>query len=105
MNDPAIQTVVSASAQYAKVGDRFNEILAKYPSEYSQATNGAIDQINAALTQQRQAIVQEVNSESGQAHGILADVRNSIVVAHDATASMNATTAQTIATARARRLR
>jgi hypothetical protein len=96
MMNPEIQSVVSTSAQYAKVGDRFNDIVAKYPSDYSQATKGAIDQINAAATQQRQAIIQELNSESDQVHGILADARNSIVVARDATASMNANTAQTI---------
>jgi len=99
LQQPDVQRVISTSEQYAKVGDRFNEIVANYPSQYSQATKGAIDQINAAATQQREAIIQQLNSESNQVHDILADARSSITLARDAAGSVNANTAQTIADA------
>ncbi len=50
MSNPSIQSVISTSEQYVKIGDRFNDIVARYPSDYSQATKEAIDQINAAAT-------------------------------------------------------
>jgi hypothetical protein len=99
MNNPSIQNVIATSAHYAKLGDRFDDIVSKYPSDFAQITKVAIEQINAAATEQRQAITTEVNAQSEQVHGILADARNSIVLARDATASMNTSTAKTISEA------
>jgi len=99
LTSPEVQRLISSSEQYAKVGDRFNDVIAKYPADLSRVTKNAIDQINAAATQQRQAISQELNTESAQVHDILADARNSVAVARDAAASVNTKTAQTISTA------
>ncbi|HEY1923071.1 MAG TPA: hypothetical protein VGG44_10015 [Tepidisphaeraceae bacterium] len=96
LNSPQIQRLISSSEQYAKVGDRFNDIVAKYPADFSKATKGAIDQINSAATEQRKAITKELNSESDQIHGLLADARQSIVVARDSAASINDNTIRTI---------
>jgi hypothetical protein len=99
LSSPDIQRLISSSEQYARVGDRFNDIVAKYPIDISKITKTSIDQINTSATQQREAIQKELNSESDQVHGILADARNSIIVARDAAAAMNESTKQTIAVA------
>ena len=115
VRNPDIQRALATSEKYATIVNRFNEIAAKYPGMYSEATKGAIDQFNAAATQQRQArvsgveyqlstqqrqaIFQEVDSKTNNVHAILSDVRNSIVVARDAAASANTNTAQTVVTA------
>jgi hypothetical protein len=99
LTSPEIQRIISSTEQYAKVGDRFNEVIAKYPADFSLAARRAIDQINAAATLQRQAITQQLNTESNQVHSILADARNSVIVARDAAASMNTNTSQTISAA------
>jgi hypothetical protein len=99
LTSPDIQRIISSTEQYSKVGDRFNEIVAKYPVELSNITKNSIDQINASATQQREAIQKELNSESDQMHSILADARNSIIVARDAAASINENTRQTISVA------
>jgi hypothetical protein len=111
---PDIQRALSTSEKYATIVDRFNDIAAKYPGMYSQATKTAIDQFNAAATQQRQAVIQEMNaavtqqrqaifqevdSKTNQVHAILGDVRNSIIVARDAASSVNSNAAQTVVTA------
>jgi hypothetical protein len=99
MSSPDVQRVITSSERYATVGDRFNEIVASYPNEYSKATAGAINQINAAATEQRLAIEKQLNSESDQVHGVLSDARNSILVARDAATSINQSTSQTVSAA------
>jgi hypothetical protein len=100
LNDPQIMRLIDVSDEYSKVGNRFNEIVAKYPSDLSQITRAAIDQINAAATVQRQAAVKELNSEYGNVHGLLADARGSIDTARQAAASINSDTTQTLNVAR-----
>jgi hypothetical protein len=101
VSDPQIQRVISLSAEYAKVGNRFDDIAAGYPKDFSKLTEAAIAQISAAGTAQRQALLKTLNSESDQVHGILADARNSIILARDTSASINSNTSQTISTAEA----
>ena len=100
LNSPEIQRVITSTEEYAKVGDRFNDIAARYPDEYSKATQRAIDQLDAAATQQRQEIVKVLNSESAHVHEILADARDSVQATQQSTAAMNADMVQTIAAAK-----
>jgi hypothetical protein len=65
--------------------------------QVADLSNQVLAQLSAAMTQQREAIFQEVNAVSGQVHDVLADTRNSIIVARDAAASINENTARTIA--------
>lgn len=78
------------------MGDRFNDIISKYPSDFSRAVQIAIDQFGAATSQQRVALMKDVDSESNKVHGLFLDARQSIGTARDAAASINADTTQTI---------
>jgi hypothetical protein len=100
LNSPQIQRVISTSEQYASIGNRLDDLTTKLPGDFSQRANDAIDRINAAATTQRDALVNQLNSQSNQIHGILADARSSLAAARDSAGSINENTAQTITLAR-----
>jgi hypothetical protein len=99
MDTPEIQSLVATSRQYGKSIDRFNEIIARYPDDFSDASQKLVVQISKATDAQREATVNDLNNQAKNVQIMLDNARQSIELARDSALQINASTTQTIAAA------
>jgi hypothetical protein len=102
---------VDNTARFADATVRFADTVKKFPQDLSveraeavkqidEATTrqvkSALDQTFAGITQQREAIVRDLEAQESRARLIVSDVRGVVDRADEAGRSLNAATAQTI---------
>jgi hypothetical protein len=102
---------VDSSARFADATVRFADTVKKFPQDLRAERTEAVQQIDAAttrqvksaldqtfagITQQREAIVKDLEAQESRARAIVSDVRGVVERADEAGRSLNAATSQTI---------
>ena len=103
------------SGRIADATRRFAEVVAKYPQDLSgerqaavtqlgevtaRERQAAIDQAARVVAAEREAVLRSIGEQEGRLRAVLADVKGLLDQADRVTASMNASTANTVTTTR-----
>jgi hypothetical protein len=103
-----------ATSSFAGATTRFSDAIVRFPQDLTAERTAAVQQIDAAttrqvksaldqafagVTEQRQAIVRDLETQATHAKAVVADVRGVVERADEAGRSLNAQTGQTIGAA------
>jgi hypothetical protein len=120
--DPQVVAFVDSTTRFSDATSRFADSVASYPQQFRDSTQaaiaqalkgvtsereaaftsvtaerkGAIDQANAAITAQRDAIMKELDAREAKLNGIIGNVKGVVERADQAGVNINSATTQTV---------
>jgi uncharacterized protein YeaO (DUF488 family) len=114
VENPEVRSIVASTEKFAGATDRFATAVTAYPKELTAEREAAVRQVAEATSRERQAAIEqaaksvaverelllkEIQAQDGRIRSILNDVTQLVARAEQAGTTVNASTAQTVATA------